>query len=344
MKQTFLVVSAVALLSSAVATSASSPNKEMKNVLETLNEKGGKPIEKLSPQEARLQPTPADAVKQVMSEKKADDKVASPKNTLAEIKEIKVDGAAGKLDARVYLPKGSAQLPVVLYFHGGGWVIADNDVYDATPRSLANKTNAIFVAVEYRKGPEHKFPAAHDDAFAAYKWLLRNAAAIGGDPKRIAVAGESAGANLALNVAVMARDQKLQLPSHELIIYPVAGVNMNTESYKQNENAKPLNKKMMGWFMDKYLRSAEDKNDPRINLLKANLRGLAPATVITAQIDPLRTEGRELALRMKTQGVDVTYTNYEGVTHEFFGMAPVLKEARQAQEEASDELKESFEL
>lgn len=306
----------------------------MKKILDKLDEKSGRPVEHLSVNEARKEPTMTDAVKSI-SPKKANDK-------LSEVKDIEIQGADGKLKARLYRPQGKGPFPVVIYYHGGGWVLADLDTYDATPRALAAKSRAIFIAVGYRQGPEHRFPAAHDDAFAAYQWVLHNARTFDGDPKKVAVAGEDAGGNLALNVAIMARDQSLQIPTHELIIYPVASSKMNTSSYKDNGNARPLNKALMNWYLSKYLRSPQDKDDPRINLLKANFRGLAGATIITAEIDPLQVEGRELAERMEGQGVDVTYRNYEGVTHEFFGMDSVLKEAQEAQEEATMKLKKSF--
>lgn len=319
------------------------PNREMDIILKELDKKGGKPIENLSVDEARLQPTPTDALRSVMaSSKDANTDLLE----LSEVKDITVEGAAGLIPARLYRPYRKARdkgpLPVVVYFHGGGFVLADNDVYDATPRSLANKTKALFISIEYRRAPEAKFPAAHDDAYAAYKWVVNNAASLGGDPKKVAVAGESAGGNLALNVAIKARDEKFQLPTHELIIYPIAGGSMDTESYRKYSNARPLNKPMMTWFMDNYLNTPAEKFDPRINLVAANFSGLKPATIITAQVDPLRSEGEELAKKMKKQGVRVRYKNFEGVTHEFFGMAPVLRDARSAQELASSRLKSSF--
>jgi acetyl esterase len=324
-------------VSSAHAAKMAKPNPEMNTVLNELAKKGGKPIEKLSATEARKQPTPTDAVKTVMETKK------DAPNPIIAIKEITLDGAAGPIPARVYIPEGGINpMPVVVYYHGGGFVIADNNVYDATPRALADQTKSIFVSVEYRKAPENKFPAAHEDAFAAYKWVLANAGSFNGDPKRVAVAGESAGGNLALNVAIRARDEKIQLPAHELLIYPVAGSYLGTASYKENANAKPLNREMMTWFIGQYLNDPSEKNDKRINLLTANFQHLSNATIITAQIDPLRTEGKELAEKMKAQGVDVTYRNFNGVTHEFFGMGPVLKEARSAQALASKGLIKSF--
>lgn len=325
------------------AAQSTLPNEEMNKILKELDKKGGKGIENLSVEEARLQPTPTDAARTVLANSKD---APTEFLELAEVKEITVNGGAGLIPARIYKPytKDKSPLPVVVYFHGGGFVIADNDVYDATPRALANKAKAIFVSVEYRKAPESKFPAAHEDAYAAYKWVVNNAASLGGDPKRVAVAGESAGGSLALNVAVKARDEKFQLPIHELLIYPVAGSNMETASYKKYGSAKPLNKAMMVWFMEHYLNTPAEKNDPRINLVAANLKGIKAATIITAQVDPLKSEGEDLAKHMRAQGVAVRYKNYEGVTHEFFGMAPILRDARSAQELAASRLKASFKL
>lgn len=336
----YLLTSTVSL---SFAVTSSLPNEEMNKILKELEKKGGKPIENLSVDEARLQPTVSDAVRTVMATSKD---ANSELLELSEVKDITVEGAQGLITARLYRPytKKKVPLPIVVYYHGGGFVIADIDVYDATPRALANKTGALFVSIEYRRAPEAKFPAAHEDAYAAYRWVVQNATSIGGDPKRVAVAGESAGGNLALNVAIRARDEKFQMPTHELLIYPVAGSNNETESYRKYGSSKPLSKSMMNWFLDNYLNTPAEKSDPRINLVASNFSGLAPATIITAQVDPLKSEGEELAKKMKAHGVKVRYKNYEGVTHEFFGMAPVLREARSAQEMASRRLKSSFKL
>ena len=218
------------------------------------------------------------------------------------------EGPGGKVDARIYRPEGPKDkaLPVVLCFRGGGFVIADLDTYDASARALEKMTNAIVVSADYRRAPENKFPAAHEDALAAYKWVLANAADWGGDPKRIALAGESAGGNLAINTDIAARDQNLQAPVYQLFVYPVAGVDTNTPSYKKNANAKPLNKAKMEWFFFHAGKSPEDKKDPRLDIVgKAKLAGLPPTTVITAEIDPLRSEGQTLAAKLKENGVAV---------------------------------------
>ena len=162
---------------------------------------------------------------------------------------------ADPIAVRIYTPKGAGPFPVVVYYHGGGWVIADLDTYDASPRALANLANAVVVSSHYRQGPEHKFPAAHQDAFAAYRWVLANARSLKGDPSKVAVAGESAGGGLAAAVSMMARDSGAQMPVHQLLVYPIAGYDLNTPSYQENADAKPLNKAMMAWFFEKYLRS-----------------------------------------------------------------------------------------
>jgi acetyl esterase/lipase len=310
----------------------------MQAVLDQLAALGGKPIETLTAVEARKQPTPADAVKALL---KKEGKSAAPQ-PVGKVESRMIGGAAGQIPAKVYWPAGGGPFPVVVYFHGGGWVIADANVYDATPRALVNLAHCMVVSVNYRRGPEHKFPAAHDDANAAYEWVLKNAASIHGDASKVAVAGESAGGNLAITVAMNARDKNMQLPVYIVSVYPVAGGDTSTPSYQENANAKPLNKAMMEWFFKNYLRSDADRNDPRIDLVHADLKGLPPTTVITDQIDPLRSEGQMLADRLRDAGVRVDARTYDGVTHEFFGMGAVVAKAKAAEQQAADGLKKGF--
>ncbi len=316
-------------------------DKDMKMVLDALAGLGGKPLATLTPEEARRQPTPADAVKAVMTKKLG--KAPAPE-AVAKVENRTYTSADGsQLPVRIYTPKGKGPFPVVVYFHGGGWVIADLDVYDSSPRALANAAGAIIVSVEYRKAPEHKFPAAHDDAFAAYKWVHDNAASFGGDPERLAVAGESAGGNLAFNTAVRARDEKVTMPMHMLLVYPVAGADMTTPSYVANTNAKPLGKAGMEWFVSNVFAKPSETKDPRLDLVhRTDLRGLPSATVITAEIDPLRSEGQQLAKNLTAAGIDVDATDYRGVTHEFFGMGPAVAKAKQAEQRAGKNLKAAF--
>lgn len=311
---------------------------EMAVVIEKLASYGAPPIESLTAQEARKQPTPTTAVMDVMKEHN----IAMPAPQVDTMGKD-IPGGGGTIHARIYTPKsGDGPFPVIVYYHGGGWVIADLDTYNGGAQGLAEKTGAVVVSVHYRQGPEHKFPAAHTDAFAAYQWVLKNAASIKGDPKKVAVAGESAGGNLACNVSIMARDKGIQLPVHQVLVYPVANNDTASESYVKYAAAKPLNRPMMGWFVKNELPSAAAAADPRISLIRANLKGLPPTTIIGAEIDPLQTEGKLLSDKLKDAGVDVDYKLYDGVTHEFFGMATVVPQAKDAQDEAADRLKTSF--
>ncbi|MBC8646125.1 MAG: alpha/beta hydrolase [Thermoanaerobaculia bacterium] len=314
------------------------PDQQMQAVLDQLQALGGKPIESLSAEEARKQPTPADAVKALLQKQ---GKSIAPE-PVGNVSNRSIPGLGGSIPIRIYTPKGSGPFPVVLYIHGGGWVIADLDVYDASPRALANASGAVVVSTHYRQAPEHKFPAAHDDTYAAYRWVLANAASVQGDPRRVAVAGESAGGNMAAAIAIRARDEKVQAPVHQVLIYPVATANLNTPSKKANAQAKPLNTAMLAWFGEKYLATPAEGEKPTFSILKANLRGLPPATVISAQIDPLLSETRDYAEGLKAAGVSVDYRNYDGVTHEFFGMGAVVDKAKQAVAQAGGNLKKAF--
>ncbi|MBC8087713.1 MAG: alpha/beta hydrolase [Phycisphaerae bacterium] len=315
------------------------PDSQMQAVLDELANLNGKPIETLTPEEARKQPTPIDAVKTLLTKTgqstAPDTAVASADRT--------IPGPGGSLPVRVYTPKGATgALPVVVYYHGGGWVIANKDVYDGGARAIAKYANAIVVSVDYRLAPEHPFPAAHDDALATYQWVLKNAASIKGDPMRVALAGESAGGNLAVATAMAVRDQKLQQPMAIVAVYPVAGTDTMTASYIEHANAKPLNRPMIGWFVKHTLQKPADLTDPRINLVNANLAGLPPTTIINAQIDPLRTDGEMLAEKLKAAGVQADQKTFDGAAHEFFGMGAVLPKAVQAQQMAGDALKKAF--
>ncbi len=315
---------------------------DMKEVLTTLTGLGGKPIETLEPAEARKQPTPTDAVMAIL---KKQGKRTAPTELVPGVTSVDktLPGAAGPLPVRIYTPAGKGPFPVVVYFHGGGWVLADKGVYDGGARGLSKGAEAIVISVDYRLAPEAKFPAQHDDALATYKWALANTASFNGDPKRVALAGESAGGNLALATAIAARDQHLTAPLHIVAVYPIAqATNMATPSYVDSANAKPLNKAMMQWFAKQVFAKDSDKSDPRIALINADLKGLPAVTLINAQIDPLRSDGDLLEAALKKANVKVEHTLYEGVTHEFFGMAAVVDDAKDAQALASKRLKEAF--
>ena len=315
------------------------PDAPAQSVLAELAALGGKPIETLTPAEARRQPTPTDAVKQLLAK---NGQSAAPAAGVT-VANRSVAGAAGNLPANIYTPDGAGPFPVIVYYHGGGWVIGSKDVYDGGARALSMMANAVVVSANYRKGPENKFPAAHDDAVAIYEWASRNAASIKGDPTRLALAGESAGGGLAVATAIAARDRKLPAPLAIVSVYPIAGTDTTTPSYTTYAAAKPLSRPMMSWFFEHYLRSPADRQDPRINLVAANLQGLPPTTIINAQIDPLLSDGEMLAQKLKAAGVSVTQKTYDGVPHEFFGMGVVHDKAKEANGMAADALKKAFE-
>jgi acetyl esterase/lipase len=316
-----------------------STDSDMLKVIETFLDMNPQPLQTLTPEAARQQPTPADAVMTLLRESKQDRTADLGVRT----EDITIPGPAGSLPARIYRMHDSDKPhPVVVYFHGGGWVIADINVYDAGPRAISKFGDMIVVSVGYRKAPEAPFPAAHNDAFEAYQWVRANAASFGGDPDRVAVMGESAGGNLAAGVAMMARERGVKQPIHMALIYPVAGIDMTTPSYIANAAAVPLNKPMMEWFVKHVFNDKADLQDPRINLVEADLKGLPPATIITAEIDPLCSEGELLAERLKAQGVEVGHKTFDGVTHEFFGMGLVVKDAAAAQTMVAHELKRAF--
>ena len=317
---------------------------QMQQVLDALQALGARPVHSLSVEDARRGPTPADAVREVLRKQ---GKSTSPP-AVARVVSGNFQGPAGPIPARIYWPQSAmtnpagTALPVILYIHGGGWVIADLDTYDATPRALANATNAIVVSTHYRQAPEHKFPAAHDDTWAAYQWVVANAQRFGADPKRVAVAGESAGANMAAAIALRARDEHSQAPVHQLLVYPVVDAAVGSPSEQVFQRAVPLATPDLKWFYEKYLRRPDDANNKYLAISQADVRGVAPATVITAQIDPLRSEGEQYAERLAAAGVPVRLRNFDGVTHEFFGMGAVVDKAREAVEFSAIGLQESL--
>ena len=341
-KKTLLALSAVLIAARwakgrVVAAPAIDPS--MQKVLDALKQLGPKPIETLSAEEARTQPLPADAVKALMEK----NHIAPPSSaTSVTVRHLEMNGPQGPVPLHVYTPAGSGPFPIVLYFHGGGFVIADTTAYEASPRALAEGAGAVVVSVDYHQAPEHKFPAAPNDAYAAYQWVREHAADIDGDPQQIAVAGESAGGNLATVVCMMARNRNEEMPLHQLLIYPVVDNDMNRDSYKINAKAKPLNKAMMKWFFGHYAGARDALNPYALPMKAGTLADLPDATIITAEIDPLRSEGQAYAERLLASGVAVVHRDYPGVTHEFFGMGAVVPAAREAQRFAGDCLQQAF--
>lgn len=313
---------------------------QMRAVIQELLRLNPVPLYTLTPQEARTKPTFKDAVNSLLD--KNGITLPIPKVTKSE---RTIPGAGGvPIRVVIYTPNGaSPTAPVIVYYHGGGWVIGSPEVYEYSTLALAQNTGAVVVSVDYRLAPENKFPTAHEDAYAAYKWVKENAAAIGGNPAKVAVAGESAGGNMAVTVSMMARDRGLGLPVHILSVFPVANNDLFSPSYNQYANAVPLSRPLVQWFVDKYFNTPADGDSPLISLTDmANLSGLPPTTIIGAEIDPLQSEGMALRIKLESVGVPVRYELYRGVTHEFFGMYAVVPEAAQAQELAAVQLRKAF--
>jgi|AraplaMF_Col_mMF_1032025.scaffolds.fasta_scaffold01172_10 acetyl esterase/lipase len=337
--RTLGAVAALSLIASVSLAEQAKPDPQMQTVLDALNLLRAKPFHTLSVPDARMQASPADAARTVQRDRK----VSPLPEAKVATKDFAIPTASGALPARAYIPEGDGPFPVVLYFHGGGWVVADLNSYDATPRALALGSKALVISVDYHHAPESKFPAQHDDAWAAYTWIVENVHTMNGDAKRVAVAGESAGGNLAANVALMAKKKKTTEPVYQLLVYPIAGNDTNTPSYQESANALPLGKADMEWFISNVFTSKDQTSDPRINLVgRTDLAGLPPATVVTAQIDPLRSEGQAYAEKLKDAGVKVNLIDVDGVTHEFFGMAKVVDKAKTAVDAANDDLSKAF--
>ncbi len=302
---------------------------QAKAVIDQLAALGMAPLHTLTPDEARAQ----------MLARRA----AIPVEPVAKIQDLAAAGPAGPIPLRAYTPEGSGPFPVVVYFHGGGWVVGNIESHDGTCRSLANASGCIVVSVEYRLAPEHKFPAATDDAYAAARWVSENADGFGGNADRLAVAGDSAGGNLAAVVSLMARDRGGPRIAFQLLVYPVTDFNLDTQSYMDNAEGYFLTRQGMDWFWKHYLSEPSEGSHPHASPLQAeSLSGLPPALVITAEYDPLRDEGEAYAERLKAAGVSADCTRYPGMIHGFFGMSQVLDKANDAIREAGDALRSAL--
>ena len=255
-----------------------------------------------------------------------------------------IPGPAGEFTLVIYTPEGTGPFPVLVYFHGGGWTIGTLDSHDGVCRALTNQAQCIVVSVDYRLAPEHKFPAAVEDAYAATVWVAENAASISGDPARIAVGGDSAGGNLAAVVSQMARDKDGPKLVYQLLVYPATDYFIpGTASIHENANGYFLTLDSIVWFWNHYATSEEDSRNPLMVPLQAkDFHNLPPALVITAEYDPLRDEGEMYAAKLQEAGVTVTSTRYNGMIHGFFSMASLMDQSKVAIAEAAAALRAAF--
>jgi len=291
-----------------------------------------RPIEAMTPVEARAQ-----------MELTARGRKAEPL-PVTKVEERMIPGPAGEIRLRLYWPNAAGAVPAIVYYHGGGHVIGSLDTHDLIARNLCAGAEALVVSVDYRMGPEHKFPAAVDDSFAALQWVQANAASLGADPGRLGVHGDSAGANLAAVVALMARDAggpKLRLQS---LVYPVGDYTLSGASYgKYAQGYGLLTRESMVWFSRHYLRSPNDAEDWRASPIKAtSLAGVTPAIVVVAECDVLHDDGESYAGALRRAGVPVEYREYPGMIHGFLGMVPVVDDAMNAQRQIWTAFKRAF--
>lgn len=249
---------------------------------------------------------------------------------------------AGTVPARLYAATTEGPLPVVVWYHGGGFVIGDLETADRICRKLALGTGALVISVDYALAPERPFPAGPDDCFAALRWIVDNASTLGGDPSRVAVAGDSAGANMAAVTAIQARDEGIDL-RYQLLVYPVTDCTMTSPSITENAEGYLLTADSMDWFIGHYLSGGADAKDPRVSPLYADdVRGLAPALVITAEFDPLRDEGEAYAERLKEAGNAVEHIRFDGQIHGFFPLGAIIPAANDAVGVAVERLKSAL--
>jgi acetyl esterase len=256
-----------------------------------------------------------------------------------EVTELAIAGPGGDLPLRLYRPAATRPLPALLYLFGGGWVLGTIDTADGVARRLANSSGAIVAVVGYRLAPEHPFPCAVDDCYAALRWVAAHGGEIGADPARLAVGGDSAGGNLAAAVTLLARDDGPQLAG-QLLVYPNTDQLADDESMRAADDPFLFNRHSVAWYLRHYLKGAQDAANPLASPLRApSLAGLPPALVITAEHDPLRDQGEAYARRLADEGVPVELSRYPGMAHGFFTMAGTVEASLTAIAQAAGQLR-----
>jgi len=262
---------------------------------------------------------------------------------IADTRDVAIPGPGGPIAARVYRSAKNGTLPVLVFFHGGGWVVGNIDSHEAMCRHLANRAECAVLSVDYRMGPEHKFPAAVEDCFAATAWTADNGASLGVDPGRLAIGGDSAGGNLAAVVSLLARDKGAPRIAYQVLIYPATDAAMRHDSVARYAEGYVLTRATMRWFYEQYLRTPDDAADWRVSpLLAPDLSRLPPAYVLTAGYDPLCDEGDAYAARLAAAGVPVTHRRFPGQVHGFVTNGRVIRAAETALDEVAAALKSAW--
>lgn len=302
---------------------------QVQALLDQMAAQGLPPMSQLQPQEARAAMANLAALGRYPDER-------------AETEDKTIPGPGGDIPLRIYRPNADQPLPILVYFHGGGWVIGNIESHDTTCQQLATLVPAVVVSVDYRLAPEHRYPAAVEDCVAATAWAHEHASELGADPSRLAVGGDSAGGNLAAVVSLKARDAGGPPICFQLLIYPATDLTRSSASHVENGEGYLLTTDSMDWFLDHYVPEADRKSPDASPLFADTLAGLPPALVITAEFDPLRDEGEAYAERLRESGVEAKASRYDGMIHAFYGMDLLLPQATRALEESAAALRQAF--
>jgi acetyl esterase len=298
---------------------------QCKAFLDQIAASGGRPLHEMAPAEARDQVIPPE--------------LSGPEQPVHHVENKRIPGDGGLIPVRVYRPSAAAPLPALVFFHGGGFVLGGLDSSDRTCRALANGSGCVVISVDYRLAPEHAFPAAADDAFAVTSYVAEHAADFGVDPTLIAVGGDSAGGNLAAVVALRARDAGGPPLAFQLLVYPWVDFADDSPSMREYAADHFLTAEVMEWFAAHYLPAPVDRRQPWVSPARANLVGLPPAFVLTAECDPLRDQGEAFAQRLKEAGVQASVRRYEGMIHPFFSLGGIIEGGQTAIADAATALK-----
>jgi len=295
---------------------------EIRSLLETMSAQGGPPMETLAVSEAREMAYGLAGL-------------AGDPEAVSRIENRTIPARSGEIPVRIYAPGGDGPFAGVVYLHGGGWIIGDLDTHDSCCRAISRRAGAVVVSVDYRRAPEHPFPAPLEDSADATTWVADNAVALGIDPRRLVIAGDSAGATMATVIAAKARHAKQPALALQVLVYPVTDLStFDTDSYREFAEDHFLTPSLMQWFAAGYVPNEADRTSPDASpAFITDLRGMPPALVITAECDVLRDEGEAYARRMEEAGVPVTMTRYEGMIHPFLHFTGVTPGARKALDE-----------
>jgi acetyl esterase len=262
---------------------------------------------------------------------------------LHEVRDISIPGPVGLMAARLYRPNEGSDLPILVYLHGGGWVMGTLDTLDETCRTLANAAGCLVLSIDYPLAPENKFPVPVEGAHAAFNWTVEHAAELGGDPQRVAIGGDSAGANLSAAVCLKARDEGTAAPLMQLLVYPATVYRFDLPSMIENADLGLMNKTAIGQMWDYYMRAPEDAQNPYLAPANAQSHAsLPPALVITGEHDPLRDDGLEYVKLLEKAGTPVDSKLYPGVLHGFWGIPSTVRRGREAIEDAATALRKAF--